>query len=157
MSIQRENEIRSGKVMKKSSTGKANKLSLGGWIFYLSGEESCLDEHKCGKWMHFFNNEEFAAHICEEAVANGICVESKHTDAEKGVCCFYLNCDDIEGHQRVISYFIEKDLIRKTKTGKLYNISFKLDDQTREGEYGADFHSEIKLEQFVNLYTGEFL
>lgn len=136
---------------------EVKKLSLGGWIFYFSGDERSLDKHKCGKWMHFFNNKEFAVHICEEAVDNGICVESKHTDAEEGVCCFYLNCDDIEGHKRVLSYFIENDLIRKTKTGKLYNISFKLDDQTRAGEYGSEFHSEIKLEQFVNLNTGEFL
>lgn len=143
--------------MKELSMGEVKKLSLGGWIFYLSGKENCLDRHKCGKWMHFFNNKEFAVHICEEAVANGICEEAKHTDAEEGVCCFYLNCDDIEGHKRVLSYFIENDLIRKTKTGKLYNISFKLDNQTRAGEYGTEFHSEIKLEQFVNLNTGEFL
>lgn len=133
------------------------KLALGGWIFYLSGKENSLDKHKCGKLMYFFNNEEFAAHICEEAVAKGICVESKHKDAGEGVCCFYLNCDDIEGHKRVISYLIENDLIRKTKSGKLYNISFKLDDQTRAGEYGAEFHSGTKLDQFVNLGTGEFL
>lgn len=136
---------------------EAAKLSLNGWIFYLSGKEKSLDRHKCGKWMHFFNNKEFAAHICEEAIVKGICTESKHTDADEGVCCFYFNCDDIEGHKRVIKYFIENDLIRKTKTGKLYNISFKLDDQTRAGEYGADYHSEIKLEQFVNLNTGEFI
>lgn len=143
--------------MKESSMGEVKKLSLGGWVFYLRGEESCLDRHKCGKWMHFFNNKEFAVHICEEAVSNGICVEAKHADADEGVCCFYLNSDDIEGHKRVLSYFIENDLIRKTKTGKLYNISFKLDDQTRAGEYGTEFHSEIKLEHFVDLNTGEFL
>ncbi|MBD5542967.1 MAG: hypothetical protein HDR01_01655 [Lachnospiraceae bacterium] len=136
---------------------EVKKLSLGGWIFYLSEKKECLDKHKCGKWMHFFNNEKFAAHICEEAVAKGICVESKHTDAEEGVCCFYLNCDDMEGHKRAIGYFIENGLIRKTKTGKLYNISFKLDDQTRAGEYGPDFYSEIKLDQFVDLHTGEFI
>ena len=85
----------------------------------MSGEESNLDRYKCGKWMHFFNNKKFAVHICEEAVANGICEEAKHTDAAEGVCCFYLNCDDNERHKRVLSYFIENDLIRKTKAGKL--------------------------------------
>lgn len=134
-----------------------NFVITGGWIFYLSGKEKSLDKHKCGKWMHFFNDKEFATHICEEVIVKGICTESKHTDADEGVCCFYLNCDDIEGHKRVIKYFIENDLIRKTKTGKLYNISFKLDDQTRAGEYGTDYHSEVKLEQFVNLNTGEFI
>lgn len=144
-------------MMKGLSMDKVKKISLDGWIFYMSEDKSNLDRHKCGKWMHFFNNKEFAVHICEEAVANGICVEAKHTDASEGVCCFYLNCDDIEGHKKVLSYFIKNDLIRKTKTGKLYNISFKLDDQTRAGEYGAGFHSEIKLEKFVNLNTGELL
>ena len=41
--------------------------------------------------------------------------------------------------------------------GKLYNISFKPDDQTRAGKYGTDFHSEIKLEKFFNLFSGEFI
>lgn len=150
-------EVRSELLMKELGGGKVNKLSLGGWIFYLSGEVSRLDRHKCGKWMYFFNHKEFAVQICEEAVANGICMEAKHTDAIEGVCCFYLNCDDVEGHRRILSYFIKNGLIRKTKTGKLYNISFKLDDQTRAGEYGFGFHSEIKLEQFVNLNTGEFI
>lgn len=133
------------------------KIAIGGWIFYLSGKENDLDKHKCGKWMYFFNNKEFAAHICEEAIKKDICTESKHTDGEEGVCCFYLDCDDNEGHKRVIKYFIENNLIKKTKTGKLYNISFKLDDQTRAGEYGTEFHSEIKLEQFVDLTTGKIL
>ena len=43
--------------------GEITKLPLGGWIFYLSGKEKSLDRHKCGKWMYFFNNKEFAARI----------------------------------------------------------------------------------------------
>lgn len=57
----------------------------------------------------------------------------------------------------MISYFIENNLIRRTKTGKLYNISSKYDNQTRAGEYGDDFKGEIKLEKFINLNTGEWL
>lgn len=141
----------------ENEMSQVTKMPLGGWIFYFGGEEQRLDKYKCGKWMYFFNNKEFAAHICEEAIVQNICAETKHTDAEEGVCCFYLNCDDTKAHKRVIKYFLENGLIRKTKTGKLYNISFKLDDQTRAGEYGTDFHTEIKLEQFVNLNTGEFV
>jgi hypothetical protein len=48
-------------------------------------------------------------------------------------------------------------MIRKTKTGKLYNISFKYDSQTHNGEYGNEFSSEIKLKDFVNLETGKLL
>ena len=64
------------------------KLPLGGWIFYFNGKEKSLDKHKCGKWMHFFNNRDFVAQICEEAIMQNICAEAKHTDAEDGVCCF---------------------------------------------------------------------
>lgn len=52
---------------------------------------------------------------------------------------------------------MEHKLIMRTKAGKLHNISFKLDTQTLAGEYGASFHSKIKLENFVDLTTGEFL
>ena len=48
-------------------------------------------------------------------------------------------------------------MIRKTKKGKLYNISFKHDSQTLAGEYGEDYHPDIKLEEFVNLETGEWI
>ena len=70
---------------------------------------------------------------------------------------FTYDGDDDAAHRRVIAYFLEKGLIRKTKTGKLYNISFKYDEQTREGQYANDFVAEIKLDQFLNLSTGEWL
>lgn len=60
-------------------------------------------------------------------------------------------------NRRVIEFFIKNDLIRKTKKGKLYNISFKHDTQTLAGEYGDDYHSDIKLEEFVNLETGKWI
>lgn len=129
-----------------------------GWVYYLQEDApKVLDKHKCGKWMYFFENKEFAAEMCRNAVESGVVKESKHSDAESGVSCFYLNGDDIETHKKVIQFFMDNNLIRKTKVGKLYNISFKFDDQTRAGEYGADFKGEIKLEQFLNLTTGEWL
>ena len=39
-------------------------LRLGGWVFYLSGQEGKLDQHKCGKWMYFFGDREFVEEIC---------------------------------------------------------------------------------------------
>ena len=59
--------------------------------------------------------------------------------------------------REAIEFFIKNDLIRKTKKGKLYNISFKHDTQTLAGEYGDDYHSDIKLEEFVNLETGKWI
>lgn len=134
-------------------------LKMGGWCWYLSGEEEKLDEHKCGKWMYFFDDQSFAQKICEKAIAEGVCYECKCTDMEvqmtpQGVICFYLNGDDRANHKRVIQFMMDNKLIRKTKTGKYYNISFKFDDQTRAGEYGADFEGKIKLEQFIDLKTG---
>lgn len=137
-------------------------FKLGGWCWYLSGEEDKLDIHKCGKWMHFFSNQEFAMQICEKAIAEGLCYECKCSDLDftldsRGVICFYLNGDDIENHKRVIQFMIDNDLIRKTKTGRYYNNSFKFDDQTCAGEYGADFEGKIKLSEFIDLNTGEWI
>lgn len=130
---------------------------LGRWVYYFDDNVD-LNKDKCGKWMHFFNsNRDSIARICEDAVKYNIVKEAKHSDGEEGVACFYLNYDDIECHKRIIFYFLEKGLIRKTKKGKLYNISFKFDNQTRMGEYGNEFISEITLDKFVDLESGEWI
>jgi len=134
---------------------------FGGWCWYLTEDAKFLKKHKCGKWMYFFNDQEFAMKICEKAIAEKICNECKCTDmemigAKTGVICFYLNCDDIDNHHKVIQFMLDNKLIQKTKTGRLYNISFKFDDQTREHEYGAEFEGSIKLEHFVDLNTGKW-
>lgn len=77
--------------------------------------------------------------------------------APTGVICFYLNGDDTENHKRVIQFMMSNGLIRKTKTGRYYNISFKYNEQTRAGEYGDDFEGKIKLDQFIDLNTGEWI
>ena len=51
---------------------------------------------------------------------------------------------------------VRNDLICKTKTGRYYNNSFKVDDQTQAGEYGADFEGKIKLDEFIDLKTGKW-
>lgn len=77
---------------------------------------------------------------------------------KNGVCCLYLNDNDREGHTRVLRYMLDNGLIRKTKSGKPYNISFKYDSQTYAGKYkGSGFTEEIKLADFVDLETGEFV
>ena len=78
-------------------------INMGGWYWYLSGEEEKLDRHKCGKWMYFFDDQSFAQKICEKAIREGVCYECKCTNmAEQmvptGVTCFYLNGDDIANH-----------------------------------------------------------
>lgn len=133
-------------------------LSNISWVYYVNEEAaSKFKSDKVGKWMYFFVGKDFAETICKNAVEQHIVAEAKHSNASEGVCCFYLNCDDIAAHKRCITYFIENDLIRKTKTGKLYNISFKVDTQTRDGKYGSDFQPNIKLTDFVNLETSEWI
>lgn len=135
---------------------------FGGWCWYLTDKAKFLEKHKCGKWMYFFNDQKFAMSLCEKAIAENVCYKCKCTDmklagSETGVICFYLNGDDIENHHRVIQFMMDNKLIQKTKTGKFYNISFKFDDQTRAGKYGADFEGKIKLAQFIDLSTREWI
>lgn len=126
------------------------------WVYYVADDYK-FNSNKVGKWMYFYDNKEFVSKICKSAVELGIVKESKHNNDEKGVSCFYLDVDDTEGHKRVIKYFLENNLISKTKTGRLYNISFKLDEQTRACEYGEDFKATLKLADFIDLNTGEWL
>jgi hypothetical protein len=127
-----------------------------GWVFYRVDNTS-FDDDRVGKWMYFFENKEFAEKICKEAVEKNIVSEAKYSDKESGVVCFYLHYDDVNGHKRIISYFLENNLIRRTKKQSLYNISFKLDTQTIAGEYGTDFRSNITLSKFIDLETGEWI
>ncbi|MBQ6451722.1 MAG: hypothetical protein IJJ29_07345 [Solobacterium sp.] len=131
-------------------------LNYGGWVFYLSGKEDQLDQNKCGKWMYFFRDREFVEDICEKAVVNGVVYKCMHSDYDEGIACFYLSGDDTANHKRVIRFFLDNDLIRKTKNGKLYNISFKYDYQSRAGEFGPMFKAAIKLDQFIDLKTGKW-
>ena len=60
-------------------------------------------------------------------------------------------------HKKIISFMKDNNLIKKTKNGKYYNISFKMDSQTRNLEYGVMFNAQLKLENFIDLDTGEFI
>lgn len=136
------------------------------WVRYAI-EDSHFDENKVGKWMYFFDNNpesiDFVEKISKEAISRGIVQACKHSNLNgmfgprQGVACFYIHGDDNIAHRRVIAYFLEKNLIRKTPKGRLYNISFKYDKQTLSGEYGSEFVGEIKLDRFIDLDTGKWL
>lgn len=134
-----------------------------GWTYYIEKDNN-YDSSKVGKWMLFFNfdNElDFFEGICKDVVEKKILKQSKCSSSKnnrgQGVAIFYLNIDDMETHKKIISYFIENNLIPRTKNGRLYNISFKLDDQTREGQYNDDFISQLKLDKIIDLNTEKFL
>lgn len=136
------------------------------WVYYINAERlNELDPKRCGKWMYMTSDLERAEDLVREAVVTGAVIEAKHSTAAHmalsrsgtGVCCFYLNGDDSEAHHRAIEFLLRHDLVRRTKTRRLYNVSFKFDEQTRAGEYGDDFHAKIRLADFVDLDTGEFI
>ena len=126
-------------------------------MVYIDTDKKQCEPDKAGKWMCFFYDSEFADMICEKAIDEGAVAQAKHTNSDSGVCCFYVEYDDEDAHKRCLQFFLDNDLIRKTKTGKLYNISYKLDEQTRSGEYGNNFEAEIKLADFIDLETHEWL
>ena len=84
-------------------------IDYGGWRFF-HNEKATFDDNKVGKWMYFFSGKEgrdFAEKKCKEAVETSIVREAKRSDStDTGVACFYLNIDDLEGHKRIISFFI---------------------------------------------------
>lgn len=106
-----------------------------------------------GKWMYFFDNHDFINAICEEAIQSNVIPLCKHSADATGVACFYLPLSDYEGHLRVIDFFLKKNLIALTRTGRLYNISFKLDIQTLQNKYGKDFNAFLRLKDFLDLNT----
>lgn len=136
------------------------------WVYYIDTERvNELDPKRCGKWMYMTADLEHAEKLVREAVVTGAAIEAKRSTAAHmalsrsgtGVCCFYLNGDDAKAHHRAIEFLLGHNLVRRTKAGRLYNVSFKFDEQTRAGEYGDDFHAKICLADFVDLDTGEFL
>ncbi|MFN7049834.1 hypothetical protein ACK4QX_19205 [Proteus mirabilis] len=128
------------------------------WVYFSSKNEiNSTNNDKIGKWMYFFNDAEFTEKICQKAILNSVVEHCKYTNnAESGVACFYLNIDDIEGHKKVIKFFLDNKLIPINKSGKFKNISFKLDMQTMNREYGDKFEGKLSLEHFIDLSSGIF-
>lgn len=79
-------------------------LNLGPWVFYIEGKPE-FDSHKVGKWMYFFKDYDRVSELCRRAVEEGIVLEAKHSNAGDGVSCFYLECDDMDRHKKVIQFF----------------------------------------------------
>lgn len=128
------------------------------WVFFANESYKYLDTFKMGKWMVYFSksSREYVTKVCEKAVSDNIVPEAK-VAINGDVACFYLNIDEIEYHRKCINFMLDNNLIRKTKTGRYYNVSFKKDIQTFRGEYGIKFIPQLKLENFINLDTGEWI
>ena len=132
-------------------------LNLGGYIFYISDNWTNHNTNKIGKWMYFFNNKDFISKICKKAIEENIVDTCKHTNDNDGVACFYIEYDNLNAHRKVINFFLENNLKKKKKNGRYYDISFKTDEQTLNGEYGNDFKAKMKLHQFIDLKNGKWI
>lgn len=142
--------------------------------FYQNENADRVDIPNCGKWMYFFKLKdwELVDNIILKAMELGICKVIKRSvnlnkiktikqeiwKNQEGVVCFYLSIDDIASHKNVIQFFLDNDLIKTTKTGKLYNISFKLDEQTYSLEYSSNgkFKAKLTLSDILDLETREW-
>ena len=132
-------------------------FKYGNWVAYSQDEPVAVDSERVGKWMYFWADRAVAEDLCRRAVEQGLVISAKHTDGPDGVACFYGHIDDMDFHRGILEFFIENNMIRRTAKGALYNISFKLDDQTRAGLYGSDFSGALKLSSLVDLKTGAWL
>lgn len=84
------------------------------WVYYYNAERvNELDPKRCGKWMYITADLERADELVREAVATGAVIEAKRSNEAQmmltrpgsGVCCFYLNSDDVAAHRRAIEFF----------------------------------------------------
>ena len=132
---------------------------------YLSREIWKNNENKYGKWVvaskpNGNNYNEFLKMRLEvflEDIADDVKIGEPTPKYNHYVHVFYCNYDDNEKHKKIIKFMMKKNLIAKTKTGRYYNISYKLEDQTQRGEYGDKFVPILKLENFIDLNTGKFI
>jgi type I restriction enzyme R subunit len=131
-------------------------FSNSSWTYYFSEHCDSLKREVCGKWMYFYNDVDFAKNMCLKSIKEGACLEAKHGNSKEGVCCFYINGDDQNAHKKVIRFLLDNGLVKKTSDDRYYNVSFKYDSQTQAGEYGTGFTADIRLEDFIDLQSGEW-
>lgn len=94
-------------------------LNSRGFIFYLSDNRPNHNTEKIGKWMYFFKNKDFVSKICKKAIEENIVDTCKHSDADEGVACFYIEFDNLDENRKVINFFLENNLIPKNKKWKV--------------------------------------
>lgn len=135
-----------------------------GWKYYTTEEKLHDVPDDNGKWMYFFKpeDEKTVSEICKKAIEENIvdCVKRTkfYGDEKSGVCCFYNSLSDVTGHRKIIKFFMDNNMLQRSKSGKEYvEESFKTDKQTRNGEYGKQFKPILKLSDFIDLKTGEFI
>lgn len=143
----------------------------GGWCYYginTVQNPAFKETDNIGKFMTFgqgdLSNER--QELILKAIKQGITPLIKHTDLDtfdfnprskdgSWVIVWY-STDEENALKGLAKFLIGHGLVAKTKSGRYYNISFKYDKQTRNGEYGEQFKSSISLGDLIDLNTGEF-
>ncbi|ANN34851.1 hypothetical protein A9498_26510 [Bacillus thuringiensis serovar coreanensis] len=139
---------------------------VGGWCWY--GTNTFKETDHVGKFMTFVQDD-ISNEIQElilKAIKQGVTSLVKHTDpdmlafnpyAKNGsLAIIWYSTDEEKTLKGLAKFLINHGLVPKTKAGKYYNISFKYDEQTRNGEYGEQFKPSISLKDLMDLNTGTF-
>lgn len=105
--------------------------------------------------------------IILKAIEEGVTPLVKHTNLEAiefnpqskdgSWAIIWYSSDDLQALKRLAKFLVDHNLVRKTKAGRLYNMGFKYDEQTANGEYGENFKPTIAFKDLLNLETGEVL
>ena len=132
---------------------------LASWTFV---ERDSVIQDFDGFWQ-IYAPKEFTEELIQylaDAISDGA-LESCRVDTsyqlDTTVCLLHCNSKDRNAMKDILKYLMATNKIPKTKAGKLYNISYKFNAQSQAGLTGDKFVALIKLEDFVDLYTGEFL
>mgnify|MGYP000846725320 CR=1 FL=1 len=145
---------------------KVKEWSNPDWIFYQADHADGSDI--VGKFLTYGRRlvTEGVGATIRKAIESGVIDHAKHSNTESGhinrnarnpdeyVVCWYSS-DNRDRLQSLAEFLVENGMVRKTQGGRLYNIAFKYDSQTRAGEYGEGFVAEIKLADFIDLDTGK--
>ncbi|MFT0827237.1 hypothetical protein VSK92_22945 [Bacillus swezeyi] len=141
------------------------------WCYYgiNTAENPAFKEtDRVGKFMTYgkddLSNE--MQELILKAIKQGITPLVKHTNidtlefnprSKDGLWVIvWYSTDEEKALKGLAKFLIDHGLVKKTNAGRYYNISFKYDDQTRNGEYGRQFKSSISLKDLIDLNTGEF-
>ncbi|PFC97095.1 hypothetical protein [Bacillus cereus] len=148
-------------------------IRRGGWCWY--GTNTYKETDNVGKFMTFVKDDisDEMQELILKAIKQGVTPFIKHTDPERlkrtgiikpfnpyakdgTLAIIWYSTDEEKDLKNLAKFLIDNGLVPKTKAGKYYNISFKYDEQTRNGEYGEQFKASISLKDLMDLTTGEF-
>lgn len=99
------------------------KVSNAYWVYYVNeAEAKKFDDSKVGKWMYFFKDNDFAAKICEKAVADGVVAEASIATLQT-VCAVSIFISMIKKLINAVSHISLKTVLSEKLRLESYTIS----------------------------------